>query len=263
MRLLHKHERYLDAFQRFQFLTSRHLQSLFGSNLNARTLRFDLLKLMTAGYLRRSRTNRDEEYTYFTSDIREKSPLLLEHTNEITWAQILLAEASSKHGIEVLVLERRQQRIRFSATVPNKEGIMKSRGCVPDFFSAHRRAVKTAADPARCFFWEITNAKPGQHWEKENDIIQKCRIYNAYFESGEFFDRLHKEFHVEVRNFRVVITFPTEARARNFVGFLRAKAVAYPGRFWVTWRDAYHEDMYGRILVCAKDDTLHSLTDGI
>jgi len=83
-KLLPKHEQYLDAFKRYLFLKPEHVRHPFGADLVERTLRYDLKKLMTAGYLTRSRNNKDEEYTYFPADIREKSPLTLYHSNEIT-----------------------------------------------------------------------------------------------------------------------------------------------------------------------------------
>jgi hypothetical protein len=261
LNLLPKHERYLDAFHRFQLLSPKHIQYLFGGSLNDRTLRFDLMKLMSAGYLRRIRSSRDEEYTYFPSSIRERSPLMLAHTNEVTWAQIRVASGTAKHGFQILACERRASRVKFAVSMQNDDGVTKRRCCVPDFFSAHRDPTKSAGCDARHFFWEITNAKPGQHWKKENDIIQKCEMYNAYFDSGEFVDRLQEEFQLAVRNFRVIITFPTEARARNFVEIFRSKRIAYPGRFWVTWKDAYRENMYGSIFLAPKDYSLHSLCD--
>ncbi len=261
LKLLPKHEQYLDAFRRFQFLKAEHIQHLFGGNLNARTLRFDLVKLLTAGYLRRIRSNRDEEYTYFPSPIRERSSLMLTHTNEVTWVQLLVAVGAAKKDLEILACERRASRTRFSVSMPNDEGVIKRRCCVPDFFYAHQDPTKSAGRDTRHFFFEITNAKPGQHWKKENDIIQKCQMYNAYFDSGEFGHRLQKEFHLHVRNFRVIITFPTEARARNFTQIFRHKEVAYPGRFFVTWKDAYRANMWGPIFLSPKDDSLHSIRD--
>lgn len=261
LNLLPKHERYLDTFRRFQFLKPEHIQYAFGGSLNARTLRFDLVKLMTAGYLRRIRGNRDEEYTYFPAPIRERSPLMLAHTNEVTWVQLLVAVGAAKNELELLACERRASRLKFSVSMSNDDGVMKRRFCVPDFFFAHQDPTKPAEGDARHFFWEITNAKPGQHWKKENDIIQKCQMYNAYFDSGDFVHRLQKEFHLHVRNFRVIITFPTEARARNFTQIFRSRGVAYPGRFFVTWKDAYHANMWGPIFLSPKDDSLHSISD--
>jgi hypothetical protein len=261
LKLLPKHEQYLDAFRRFQFLRPEHIQHLFGCGLNDRTLRFDLLKLMTAGYLRRIRSSRDEEYTYFPSPIRERSPLMLTHTNEVTWAQVLVASGAAKKGLEMLACERRASYVKFSVSMQNDEGVMKRRSCVPDFFCAYKDPTKPTGRDARHFFFEITNAKPGQHWKRENDIIQKCQMYNAYFDSGEFAHRLQKEFQLAAANFRVIITFPTEARARNFIEIFRNRRVAYPGRFFVTWKDAYHATMYGPIFLSPKDDSLHSLCD--
>ncbi len=257
MNLLPKHERYLDAFQTFLFLKPEHLRQLFG-RLNERTLRWDLMKLMNAGYLSRTRNNKDEEYTYYPPHIREKSPLTLQHTNEITWAQVLFHTGAGQRGFPVLACERRPSRIEFAASVRNDEGALKPRQCVPDFFSGIKHVGRPEGRDEGYFFWEITISKPGQHWKKENDIIQKCEMYNAYFESGDFADRLQKELRLEVGNFRVVITFPTELRARNFVALFRKKGVAYPGRFWVTWQDAYRADMYGPIFLSPKDDVLHS-----
>jgi hypothetical protein len=261
IKILPKHEQYLDAFRRFQFLKPEHIQYAFGGSLNARTLRFDLVKLMTAGYLRRLRSNRDEEYTYFPSSIRERSPLMLTHTNEVTWAQILVASDAARKDLEMLACERRASHLKFSVAMQNDEGVIKRRCCVPDFFCAHKDPTKPTGRDTRHYFWEITNAKPGQHWKKENDIIQKCQMYNAYFNSGEFVHRLQKEFHLHVRNFRVIITFPTEARACNFTQIFRSRGVAYPGRFFVTWKDAYRANMWGPIFLSPKNDSLHSLSD--
>jgi hypothetical protein len=256
-KLLPKHERYLDAFHRFQFLKPQHLQWLSVAPLSERTLRFDLVKLTNAGYLNRTRKNKDEEYTYFPASVREKSPLMLDHTNEITWVQILLATGAPVHGTEILACERREAQTGFAALMKNADGVLKTRRCIPDLLCAIRNTAKPAGRDVACFFWEITNAKPGQHWKKENDIVQKCEMYNAYFDSGDFRERLQKE----VKNFRVILTFPTEQRARNFAAILHQKKTSYPGRFWVTWQEAYHRDMYGPIFLSVKDDSLHSFKD--
>jgi hypothetical protein len=260
-KLLPKHERYLDAFHRFQFLKPQHLQRLSTAPLSERTLRFDLMKLASAGYLSRTRNNKDEEYTYFPASIREKSPLMLDHTNEITWVQILLETGAPVHGIEIVASERRAAQIVFTALMKNADGALKTRRCIPDLLCVIRNTAKPASRGAGCFFWEITNAKPGQHWRKENDIVQKCEMYNAYFDSGDFVDRLQKEMHLEVKNFRVILTFPTEQRARNFAAILHQKKTSYPGRFWVTWQEAYHRDMYEPIFLSVKDGSLHSFKD--
>ena len=261
LKLLPKHERYLDAFQRFIFLAPEHLQCLFGRNLKERTLRWDLARLMSAGYLSRLRKNKDEEYTYYPAMIREKSTLTLDHTSEITWAQVLIAVYAATAGYQVMACERRARRVKFAVYMANDEGVVKQRWCLPDFFCALRNPAKPPGSDTEHFFWEVTNAKPGQHWKKENDVVQKCEAYNAYFDSSEFVDRLQKEYQLEVRNFRVVITFPTEARARNFISIFRSRGIAYPGRFWVSWKDAYHANMYGPIFLSPKDDSLHSLCD--
>jgi len=173
----------------------------------------------------------------------------------------MLVSANAACGIEVFVCARKASRLKFAVLVPDEEGVMKRRYCIPDFCCILNRQGSPKVESTRCYFWEITNAKPGQHWKKENDVIQKCEMYNTYFDSGDFVDRLQKEFHVEVRNFRVVITFPTEARARNFVDIFRSRGVAYPGRFFVTWKDAYRTNMYGSIFLCPKDGSLHSFCD--
>jgi len=261
LRLLPKHHAYLDAVHRFQFLKPEHFQILFGGALNARTLRLDLKKLNAARLLNRARKNKDEEYTYFPPSIREKSPLMLDHTNEITWVQVLLATDAAQHNLEMMALERRPSRIKFEAVMKNRDGIMKSRRCIPDLFAAVRNTAKPVGQDMSCIFWEITNAKPGQHFRKENDIVQKCEAYNAYFDSGNFVDRLQKEFHIVCRNFRVVITFPTELRAQNFIQILKQRNVAYPGRFWITWKEAYRANLYGPIFLSPKDNSLHSICD--
>jgi len=127
----------------------------------------------------------------------------------------------------MLACERRPSRIEFTVSIQNDEGVLKPRRCVPDFFVGLRNSAKPAGRDENYFFWEVTNAKPGQHWKKENDIIQKCEMYNAYFDSGDFTDRLQKELQLDVGNFRVIITFPTEQRARNFVALFRQKGMSY------------------------------------
>jgi hypothetical protein len=149
LKLRPKHEQYLDAFAHFQFLGPKHIQYLYGRSLNDRTLRFDLMKLVTAGYLRRIRSSRDEEYTYFPAAIRERSPLMLAHTNEVTWAQVLVASGTAKRGLRLLACERHAARIKFAVSMQSDEGLMKRRSCVPDFFCAHRDPTKPAGSDAR------------------------------------------------------------------------------------------------------------------
>jgi hypothetical protein len=55
---------------------------------------------------RRIRASRDEEYTYFPAQIREKSPLLLVHTNEVSWTQILFATALARNRLDLIIVEQ-------------------------------------------------------------------------------------------------------------------------------------------------------------
>jgi hypothetical protein len=250
-------DRLLDCFNLYHFLNGEQIAVLLGLDpeKDRRTVNWFMGTHLALdkgertyapedSFVRRINIGMGVHHVFCLPRFKNKGASTLTHDVAGSWKMIYAKLQAEAAGFEVIALSREKEEIQFHTALGKY---------IPDFFIGLKRGAVS-----NFYFFEITKSRPGTH-AGTKDVVDKCQKYNAFYDEGQFPDWLRRSFGLQGANFRVVFTFPTDARARNFTLTL-LREVGHNRRFFGAEEEALHKDVYGSVLYSPKDfPALHSI----
>jgi hypothetical protein len=259
--LIPKRQEYLCWLGQYRFLDYTRMNKLYrakhGADIKESTWRLDMRTLRAKGYLRPVSRGPMAHPVYYlwTEGVRflmeedyptkEKSPMTIDHDLVVSDIHMALNERANEFGVSIPVWEQRRSRLLDNPRDQYGQVLMEGHRRLsinPDLFVGIQHQNKTTwfyGDPTR-----HDSTKFGI-----NDVILKMMAYSAYKKSGQHREFLAKSLGVDVPDFFVFFTLPSETQARNMALKARHELAKGHSRFLFTSEAEILADPYGKIFL--------------